>query len=304
MWGFGLLAFALVLGLALAPAASAKLIVGNKKANKLVGTGKRDDIFGRGGKDVLIGFDGWDRLHGEEGNDILVGEGGNDRLSGSGLDDTLDGGRGNDLLQPGWGTDVVDAGLGDDVIWAGENDGDMDSIDCGPGNDRVVKIRWDRTDNCEHVRRLRGVRPPGRLWVDVLGQDTWNNSVGQIRDILVGLGGDDYLNGHAAADLILGNDGNDALDGSFSPDHVQGGRGHDQIWGDTGHDRLWAGFGFDTLYGDREQGDPNDGRDEIIAIEADGVVDRIDCGGQWDRVVARSNDWVAPDCERVIRIAR
>ena len=75
VWGFGMLAFALVLTLAFAPAASAKLIIGSKRDNKLVGTGKRDDIFGRDGRDVLIGFKGWDRLYGEEDNDVLVGAG-------------------------------------------------------------------------------------------------------------------------------------------------------------------------------------------------------------------------------------
>jgi serralysin len=295
---------ALVLTLALAPAASAKLIVGTKKANKLVGFGKRDDIFGRAGSDVLIGFDGWDRLYGEGGNDILLGESGRDRLWGSGLDDTLDGGYGSDELRPGWGTDVVDAGPGNDVISAGENDGDMDWIDCGPGDDRVVKIRWDRTINCEHVRRLRGRKTPGRMPAFTLGDDVWNDPDGQVRDILVGLDGDDYLNGHAAVDLIWGNDGNDQLDGDYSSDNVHGGPGNDEIWGRNGLDRLWGGRGLDTLYGDQEFFRSTDGRDEILSIEDDRVADKIDCGAAWDRVVARPNDWVARDCERVIRISR
>jgi Ca2+-binding RTX toxin-like protein len=126
---------------------------------------------------------------------------------------------------------------------------------------------------------------------------------GFFRDILIGLGGVDYLNGHAAADLILGNDGSDALDGDYSPDYVHGGAGNDLIWGRNGHDRLWGGPGFDTLYGDERFAEDTNGGDEIISIEDDGVADEIDCGGRWDRVVARPNNAVT-DCERVIRIAR
>jgi Ca2+-binding RTX toxin-like protein len=304
-WGVGVLAFALVLTLAFAPAASAKLIIGGKRDNKLVGTGKRDAIFGRGGRDVLIGFYGWDRLYGEEDSDILVGGWGNDLLWGHGLDDTLDGGRGYDELRPGFGRDVVDAGPGNDFVWAGENDGDLDYIDCGAGFDRVVMIRRDRAFNCESVRALRGRRPPGRIWVDRLGDDWWDDDAGQFRDVLIGLSGNDApLNGHAGADLILGNDGNDKLDGDLSPDSVHGGPGNDFIWGGSGHDRLWGGSGLDTIYGDRERPNTSDGRDEIISIEDDRVSDRIDCGPRWDRVVARPNDRVADDCERVIWIAR
>jgi Ca2+-binding RTX toxin-like protein len=310
MWGMGVLAFTLLAALALGPAASAKRIVGNKNDNKLVGTSKRDDVFGRDGRDVLIGFDGWDRLHGEQGNDILVGEDGNDSLWGSGLDDTLDGGRGNDVLRPGFGRDVVDAGPGNDVVWAGESDGDLDSIDCGPGFDQVVyssrnSLRRDRVFGCESVQAVRGRSVPGRIWVDTEEENLWDDAVGQFRDILIGLGGNDSpLNGHAGADLILGNEGDDKVDGDLSPDNVHGDPGNDFVWGGSGHDRLWGGSGLDTLYGDREFFGAADGRDEIISVEDDGVVDEIDCGPRWDRVVARPNDEVADDCERVIWIAR
>jgi Ca2+-binding RTX toxin-like protein len=144
----------------------------------------------------------------------------------------------------------------------------------------------------------------GRIWVDVHDLDEWNNAVGQFRDILIGLGGDDYLNGHAAADLILGNDGNDTLDGDYSPDYVQGGPGDDLLWGRNGHDRLWGGLGYDRLYGDAAFDDDTDGPDEIISVEDDRVADEIDCGRRWDRVVARPNDDVHADCERVVWIAR
>lgn len=294
---FGLLAFALVLTLVLAPPAHAKRFVGNQNDNKLVGTGQRDDIFGRGGDDVLVGLAGPDYIYGEEGDDILLGESGKDRLWGGGRDDTLDGGLGSDRLWPGWGSDVVDAGPGKDVIWAGENDGTMDSIDCGPGFDRVIVNRGDRVFNCEAVTRLRGRRVPGITRPgtrenDVLSDWRWTG-----RDLIIGFAGNDYLNGHSNADLLWGNEGDDTLDGDLSPDLVLGGPGADLLFGDNGNDRLWGGFGLDTFYG-------GDGDDELISIEPDGVADVIDCGPGRDRVVARPSDQVAGNCERVIRIAR
>jgi Ca2+-binding RTX toxin-like protein len=295
-----LLAFALVLTLVLAPVASAKLIVGNKRDNKLVGTQKRDDIYGRGGRDVLIGFDGWDRLYGEQGDDILLGEAGADRLWGSGRDDTLDGGLGPDRLWPGWGTDVVDAGPGDDLVWAGETDAAVDSIDCGDGFDRVVRNNGDRVFNCEVVRVLHGPRPPGSVRMgtpdvdDVLNDTDWNSV-----DLILGLSGDDYLNGHTDGDILWGNEDDDTLLGDYGPDLLLGGSGIDLLMGESGNDRLWGGFGPDTFHG-------GDHDDELISIEADGEIDHITCGSGRDRVIARPDDVVTDplECERVIRIAR
>jgi Ca2+-binding RTX toxin-like protein len=67
--------------------------------------------------------------------------------------------------------------------------------------------------------------------------------------------------------------------------------------GGSANDRLWGGFGADTLQG-------GDHDDELISVEDDGQVDQITCGFGRDRVIARPNDWVAGDCERIIRIAR
>ena len=294
---WSLLACALVLTLVLAPDASARLVVGNAKSNKLVGTQKHDEVYGREGKDVLIGFGGWDWLYGEADDDVLLGEEGRDRLWGSGRDDTLGGGVGADRLWPGWGADVVDAGPGNDWIWAGENDVSMDSIDCGDGVDRVVVNRSDRVFNCESIRTLHGRRVTGRTWVGDDTNNVWNDAQGWFRDVLVGLGGNDYLNGHANADTLWGNEGNDTLDGGHSPDLLLGGSDADWLIGYFGNDRLWGGFGLDTLEG-------RDHDDELFSLEDDGEADVIDCGAGRDWVVVRPNDLVRPGCERMIRIAR
>jgi Ca2+-binding RTX toxin-like protein len=199
----------------------------------------------------------------------------------------------------------VDAGPGDDLVWAGENDGSMDSIDCGAGADRAVANRSDRVFGCESVTRLRGQKVQGDVRLgdetaNVLDDWTWRRA-----DLILGFGGDDYLNGHSGADILWGNDEDDQLDGDHSPDLLLGGAGDDTLWGNSGNDRLWGGFGLDRLYGDWEADDPGDGGDEIFSIEADGEIDVIVCGLGIDRVVARPEDNVVKSgCERVIRIAR
>ncbi len=291
-----MLALALVVTLAVAQAVSAKAIVGNQRDNKLVGTQKRDDIFGRFGKDVLVGLRGGDHLHGEEGSDILLGDWGNDWLWGLGRDDTLDGGHGADRIWPGYGGDVVEAGSGNDVVRAGDEDGRLDSVDCGAGFDRAVVNRRDQAFNCERVVRLPGPGVQGRLWRDTNEENHWDDWFGHFRDLLVGLSGNDYLNGHAFPDMLWGNEGEDVLDGSHGPDLLIGGAHSDQLLGQGGDDRLWGGSGLDYLDGGEHD-------DELISVANDHEVDVIDCGDGRDRAVVRPNDTVQ-NCERVIRIAR
>jgi Ca2+-binding RTX toxin-like protein len=285
-----------VASLVVAPVAPAELIVGNRKPNKLIGTSQRDDLYGRYGADVLVGLAGADRLHGEEGPDVLVGEKGKDRLWGLGRDDTLDGGLGADRLWPGYGGDVVEAGPGDDIVRAGDNDGRMDSVDCGAGFDRAVVNRRDQVFNCERVIRRSGAWVRGRLWRDEQEENHWNETDGHFRDLLVGLGGDDYLNAFAFPDILWGNDGDDDLYGNSGPDLLLGGPGNDELLGEGGDDRLWGGTGLDHLGGGEDH-------DQLFSAANDRQADVVDCGPGRDRAIARPND-VVLNCERVIWISR
>jgi hypothetical protein len=85
------------------------------------------------------------------GDDHLFGEGGDDVLHGQTGDDVLDGGPGDDLLRGGYGNDRLRGGPGDDLVQA--RDGMVDSIDCGPGNDRASVDPEDRVTRCERVTR-------------------------------------------------------------------------------------------------------------------------------------------------------
>src|SRR4051795_3070773 len=112
----------------------------------------------------------------DEGNSTLLGNGGNDKLTAGDYQDTLDGGPGNDVLNAGFGNDVVTGGPGQDTILAdatsascgwfsytckipfgndvvNARDGEVDTIDCGVGEDRAIVDAIDIVANCETVDR-------------------------------------------------------------------------------------------------------------------------------------------------------
>ena len=103
----------------------------SKRGRRIVGTNRSDYIAGGANDDTLLG---------RGGNDTIVGGAGND---------LIDGGAGNDVLDGGRGADRIFGGTGSDTIVA--TDGDEDTIDCGPGNDRVFLDQDDTAKNCESV---------------------------------------------------------------------------------------------------------------------------------------------------------
>ena len=148
------------------------VIRGTNGDNVLTGTPRADKIFAKRGNDTvtaLSGHDlvfagpgndsvdggpGRDRIFGGYGNDILSGSDGNDVIRGRHGNDTVDGGLGNDRLWVGHGADVENGGEGDDVLHALANDDLVDTLDCGPGIDRVWlnSAESDVHVNCEQVR--------------------------------------------------------------------------------------------------------------------------------------------------------
>ena len=76
--------------------------------------------------------------------------GGNDALEGGRGGDVLRGGDGDDGLNGGFDPDQISGGNGNDVITVVS--GGTDTVDCGPGFDRVTKDRFDHVAaNCESV---------------------------------------------------------------------------------------------------------------------------------------------------------
>ncbi len=115
-----------------------------------------------------------------DGSTKLVGNGGNDKLSAFDHSDEVDGGAGDDQLAGGYGDDTVTGGpgrdqihgdapssacnyiqcrlpFGNDTIYA--QDGEVDSIDCGIGNDTAYVDANDVVSGCENV--IKGSGPAG-----------------------------------------------------------------------------------------------------------------------------------------------
>ena len=93
------------------------------------------------------------------------------------------------------------------------------------------------------------------------GNDTLNGQGNH--DLLLGGNGDDSLIGEAGSDFLLGGHGNDTLDGGDDDDNLYGGNGFDTIFGFGGNDILNGGTGDDSLNG----GDGNDTLKSSSSIE-------------------------------------
>jgi Ca2+-binding RTX toxin-like protein len=91
-----------------------------------------------------------DHLTGTPHTDLLRGLGGKDLLRGLGGTDRLEGGVGADRIVGGPGRDMVIGGDGNDDIDV--KDGQVDTVRCGAGRDRVRADRRDRLSGCERVR--------------------------------------------------------------------------------------------------------------------------------------------------------
>jgi Ca2+-binding RTX toxin-like protein len=93
------------------------------------------------------------------------------------------------------------------------------------------------------------------------------------------------------SDRLIGTPGNDKICGLPGADYISGGNGNDYIDAGAGNDTVYGGRGNDTILG-------KGGRDTIFA--RDGQRDWIDCGTEYDVVVADKYDHVS-HCERVLR---
>ena len=85
---------------------------------------------------------------------VINGTDGDDTLPGTPRADLIRGGRGADQLFAGFGQDVVHGGPGPDTLYAVARDGQLDTLDCGPGNDVAVVRAGEQTAivKCESVK--------------------------------------------------------------------------------------------------------------------------------------------------------
>jgi hypothetical protein len=105
--------------------------------------------------------------------------------------------------------------------------------------------------------------------------------------------GDDLVEGGGHDDYLSNDGGNDVLRGRRGDDELLSGPGNDQLSGGPGNDKISGGPGGDEFSGGR-------GDDSINS--ADGVVERVNCGGgRRDRIRADRRDRLR-GCERVRRV--
>lgn len=239
--------------------AGSDVIVGFAGDDRIFGRGGHDFICGNGGEDYVEGGTGHDRIWGGPAGDSLHGGAGNDYIDGGKSHDRLSGGSGADVLHGRTEIDDLDGGTGADRLFGG---GGVDRIQPGRGRDHVnggpgCARPWRPWAGCDkldlsglphgaRVDLVRGelITPDGRGTVaevedvigtpyrDVLKGDEGRNFLDQgwgvrgpedPQDLLVGRGGDDYLDGYE----LLGGAGNDTMYGTWYGQRSVGHAGND-----------------------------------------------------------------------------
>jgi Ca2+-binding RTX toxin-like protein len=204
----------------------------------------------------------------------ITGTAGNDNLVGTVSDETILGLGGNDTIDGGAGNDAIAAGDGDDLVIYDYNDYPEAQVDGGIGTDTLdasgyVTDAFDPTvgqainlGNYANFEIIVGT--PGN---DLLSLGGANPVIG---GTILGLGGDDFVEGAAGDDALDGGTGDDALQGLGGNDALVGGIGNDYLDGDGDYtsDPDTAvkvfGIGADTMSG-------GDG-DDIYIVNSPGDV--------------------------------
>lgn len=211
-----------------------------------------DSLDGGGGDDTLNGGLGDDYLRGGSGNNSLDGNDGNDRLEGGKARDTLKGGAGNDKLFGGFGADTIFGGSGDDS-YVVDTVGDrvietatasaLDKTDLG-GKDTVESyVTYTLGAYVENLKlNGKGLVGTGNELANTITASSDGST-------LIGLAGNDRLQGGFHDDTLRGDEGNDILQGDYGNDTLEGGAGNDKLEGGFGNDKLSGGSGADTLTG-------------------------------------------------------
>ena len=103
---------------------------------------------------IIKGTNGDDKLIGTKNADRLIGKDGDDTLRSSEGKDVVFGNEGNDFIKSGQDFDEIKAGKGDDEIHT--RDGELDNINCGPGEDTVLAERSRTTARVRAVKASSG----------------------------------------------------------------------------------------------------------------------------------------------------
>lgn len=237
----------------------------------------------------LVGNIGNNTLDGREGNDTLFGEGGNDYLIG---------GAGTDRLDGGSGVNTMDGGAGSDVYIVNDRNDRIINETVGGGTDTVrTRVNFDplqgtaafsafAPDNSPSANKspsfasldLQSFRNLENFYI----LDQASYGVGNAQRnlmaasdgagaLLLGMGGNDSLQGAALGDSLYGDTPHfyakpdlyaqsptdtrtqaflDGVVGTYGADYLDGRAGNDYLDGGSGADTMVGGTGNDTYVQD------------------------------------------------------
>lgn len=264
------------------------VIHGGAGNDVIYGQDDNDELFGDDGDDFIDGGIDEDAIRGGAGNDVLIGgQGADDIAGGDDADDILTGV--GDVVRGGEGGDdndtLIVSGLAS--VDFDETDPTGESGTITYYDDELNEIGTSEFSEIENVHVVgtpsatsdAGERPvnedpdgPGAQGIDGVVEGTSFDDVIDLdylgdpegdrvdnddarpplvgdQDIIVGLAGDDIINGRLDNDLILGGSGGDTIDGNEGDDIVFAGSGDDVVNGSEGNDAIDGGSGDDILDG-------------------------------------------------------
>jgi Ca2+-binding RTX toxin-like protein len=232
-----------------------------------------DDLtvhYGNYSDGTLTGNDADEIFYGGQGNEQILGGLGNDVLDGGGGVNTLSGGAGSDsyYFTVDGGNDLItdNADNQSDAIVFANGISPADIEFTRQGND-LVMIHSNGIDKMTVQNFYTAAQPintfvfggvsynmyANDMQASPAGEDDSGNSlVGNLdNNIILGMGGDDYLFGLDGADILCGGDGNDYLYGYNGADYMFGGAGNDMIYyaSDVADKWVDGGDGRDTILG-------------------------------------------------------
>lgn len=301
----------------------ADLVTGLRGGNDWIGSAEGDDVvFEYGGDDLIelgagrdlgYGGAGKDRIYGRTavGFDVVLGQ----TVAAPATErDIIDGGSGDDTLVGDAAADALFGADGKDVILGGAGDDNMF------GDRATSKTLYGIAD----VQRVETYDAQGNLVSRSVVFTALEHELPQVQDadlmlggagadMILGDGGDDYLDGGldndyvaggAGADALLGAEGDDVLDGDGEPvgaaslgyvapefhgnDFLDGGAGDDKLLGGGGDDELFGSEGADRLSGDNSSLDASFHGDDYLDGGA-GTDTLVGEGGD-DQLVGGSGD--------------
>ncbi|MBO1350359.1 MAG: hypothetical protein EBE86_024630 [Hormoscilla sp. GUM202] len=256
-------------------------LLGQGGHDRLHGAHGNDSLDGGLGRDTLLGGEGNDTIHGGRGggNDSLFGGAGNDSILAGGGRDILRGGEGNDtFVLSGLGrahTTIADFRVGTDSIMLPNemqiedelqltNEDGTVVVEIGRFSATLLNINGGEIEKLKEELNasLRGVHFIASVSFE--GQDILTGTVAPLK--ILGLEGDDTINGGEEDDTISGGEGDDTISGGEEDDTISGGKGDDTISGGKGDDTISGGEGDDTISGGEGDDilDGGGGKDELI----------------------------------------